>query len=54
MSGADEYTETRAERRARKQRAKRERMAVHGGALRQTFLNATLNAARKRLRRKRR
>ncbi len=48
---ADNYGETRQERRARKLKAKRERMPQHGAGLRRTVVDAALKMARKRLRR---
>jgi hypothetical protein len=49
--GYNEYGDARAERRERKQQAKRERMAVHCNSLRQNFTDMALNLARKRLKR---
>ena len=51
MSFESEYGETREERRARKLKARRERIAKHGAGLRRTFVNAALKMARKRVRR---
>ena len=48
---SEDYRETKGERRERKLKAKRERIAMHGGGLRQNFMDAALNLARKRLKR---
>ena len=47
----DEYGDTRQERRARKLKAKRERMQQHGAGLRRGFADAALKMARKHVRR---
>jgi hypothetical protein len=46
-----ENHETRQERRARKLKAKRERMQQHGAGLRRGFADAALKMARKHVRR---
>lgn len=50
----DSPGETRQERRERKLKARRERIPKHGAGLRQNFVDAALNMARKRLKRARR
>jgi hypothetical protein len=47
----DDHGETRQERRERKLKARREQMPKHGAGLRQSFVDAALKMARKRLKR---
>jgi len=54
MSNADHDGETRQERRARRMKAERERIAKHGAGLRRNFADAALKLARKRVQRSRR
>lgn len=52
MTDADaEFRETRQERRARKLKAQRERIAKHGAGLRQGYADAALKMARSHQRR---
>ena len=51
MISDSERGETRQERRARKLKAKRERMQQHGAGLRRNYVDAALKMARKQLRR---